>query len=123
MVNLARSLALACAITTLLSGLSSLFQPSCILLYLNREAHRSHRQRLCEMLTFSQPVRSGKVIKKKAKLRFWVRPGRTRVWWDNFVEGIVSPEEWKENFRIRKDNFYNLCDELRPFIMLTRTKW
>ena len=28
----------------------------------------------------------------------------------------MSPEEWKENFRMCKDNFYHLCDELRPFI-------
>lgn len=25
-------------------------------------------------------------------------------------------EEWKENFRMSKDNFYKLCGELRPFI-------
>ena len=25
-------------------------------------------------------------------------------------------EEWKENFRMGKDNFYKLCGELRPFI-------
>ena len=26
------------------------------------------------------------------------------------------PEEWKENFRMRKENFLKLCAELRPFI-------
>ena len=25
-------------------------------------------------------------------------------------------EEWKENFRMGKDNFYKLCGELRRFI-------
>ena len=25
-------------------------------------------------------------------------------------------EEWKENFRMGKDNFYKLCGKLRPFI-------
>ena len=46
MVNLARSAALAYAITSLISGLSSLFQLSCMLLHLNREAYQNHRQGL-----------------------------------------------------------------------------
>ena len=32
--------------------------------------------------------------------RFWIRPGRTSAWWDNFVSQTVVPEEWKENFRM-----------------------
>ena len=45
------------------------------------------RLRLFQLLTFSQPLLcSGKVIKKTTKLSFWIRPGRIRVWWDNFVE-------------------------------------
>ena len=70
MVNLARSAALSCTITTLICGLTSLFQLSRILLSINREAYRNNKQRCLEMLTFS---------KKKAKRRFWIRPGRTRV--------------------------------------------
>ena len=30
--------------------------------------------------------------------------------------GVMITEEWKENFRMGKDNFYKLCGELRPFI-------
>ena len=26
--------------------------------------------------------------------RFWTRPGRTRAWWDNFVNEVVVAEEW-----------------------------
>ena len=29
---------------------------------------------------------------------------------------VMLAEEWKINFRVGKDNFYNLCGELRPFI-------
>ena len=50
MVNLARSAALCCAITTFICGLTSLFQLSCILLSINREAYRNDRQRCLEML-------------------------------------------------------------------------
>ena len=69
-VNLADRAAPAYVITSLNSGLSWLFQVSCILLYLNREGNHNHRQRPCERLTFSQRVRSGKVLKKKSKRRF-----------------------------------------------------
>ena len=50
-VNLARSAALAYTITTLISGLSSPFQLSCILISINREAYCNNRQKLFEMLT------------------------------------------------------------------------
>ena len=48
--------------------------------------------------------------------RFWIRPGRTSAWWLNFVRNIVIAEEWIENFRMSRDSFYQLCDELRPFL-------
>ena len=104
MVNLARSATLCCTITTLICGLTSLLQLSCILLSLNREAHRNNRQRCLEMLTFSLTHYSSRVTKRKAKRRFGIRPGRTCVWWDNFLNGVMIAEEWKENFRMDEDN-------------------
>ena len=59
---------------------------------------------------------SGKVCKlKKSPRTCWVRPGRTDAWWMNFINDVVV-EEWKENFRMGKSNFFKLCDELRPFL-------
>ena len=52
-MNHARSATLCCTITTLICGLTSLFQLSCILLSINREAYRNNRQRCLEKLTFS----------------------------------------------------------------------
>ena len=43
------------------------------------------------------------------------------MWWDNFVNEVVVPEEWKENFRMCKENFLKLCDELRPHIQKQTT--
>ena len=43
------------------------------------------------------------------------------MWWDNFVDEIVVAEEWKENFRMCKDNFLKLCDELCPHIQKQTT--
>lgn len=50
-----------------------------------------------------------------------MRPGRTAAWWDNFVTGVVVEEEWKENFRMSKTNFLNLCSELREHIQRRET--
>lgn len=37
------------------------------------------------------------------------------------MQDIVVPEEWKENFRMCKENFFKLCAELRPYVERTTT--
>ncbi len=49
------------------------------------------------------------------------RPGRTDAWWGNFVKNIMVPKEWKENFRMSKESFFDLCNELRPFLQQQQT--
>jgi len=63
MVSLARSGALVFTFAALISGLSSLYQLSSLLLSLNQEAYRS-RQSCVQMLTFSQPLRSSETKRK-----------------------------------------------------------
>ena len=46
----------------------------------------------------------------------WIRPGRTSLWWDNFVQGEVDDRAWRENFRMSKDSIVALSEELRPYI-------
>ena len=29
----------------------------------------------------------------------WERPGRSKIWWNNFLNGIVVANEWRENFK------------------------
>ena len=53
---------------------------------------------------------------QNAKRRFWVRPGRTDGWWQNFVNNVVVAEEWRENFRMSRDSFFLLCNRLRPIL-------
>ena len=48
--------------------------------------------------------------------RFWTRPGRTSVWWDNFVARKVVEEEWREIFRMSRTSLYALAVKLRPYI-------
>ena len=52
--------------------------------------------------------------------RLWIRPGRSNEWWSNFLAQKVIDEEWKENFRLSRENFYRLCHELQPFLV---KKW
>ena len=34
--------------------------------------------------------------------------GITNAWWDNFVNEVVGPEEWRENFRMTRKNLLKL---------------
>ena len=56
----------------------------------------------------------GEKRRKRGLLRFWVRPHRNLKWWNDFINGNMLPEEWKENYRISQRSFYILCEELRP---------
>ena len=65
---------------------------------------------------------------RKAKRRMrqdrrMLRPGRSNIWWENFLNNKVVNEEWKENFRISKSNFMKLCNQLRPYIEKKTTRF
>ena len=53
---------------------------------------------------------------RRRERRFWIKPGRTSMWWDNFINDVVPPEEWRENFRMSRSSFFILCQLLRPHI-------
>ena len=40
---------------------------------------------------------------------------------EKFLTNVVVKEEWRENFRMTKKTFMELCDELRPFFQRTGT--
>ena len=42
--------------------------------------------------------------------------GRTKQWWLEFLTDEVVADEWKENFRMSKQSFLVLCEELRQYI-------
>lgn len=48
--------------------------------------------------------------------RFWMRPGRSSSWWDNFENEVVVAEEWRENFRMSRTALLSLSELLRPHI-------
>ena len=52
----------------------------------------------------------------RKKRSIWVVNGRTEQWWKNLIGADVPDSCWKKNLRMFKENFYQLADELRPFI-------
>ena len=41
---------------------------------------------------------------------------RSQTWWNDVVEGNFSDEQWQENFRMTRETFHTLCEEIRPFL-------
>lgn len=89
--------------------------------------HQQRRQRILDLLTQTNAAIALLGNRKKRRSmktkRFWKRPGRTSTWWDNFIDGVVIEEEWKENFRMFKEPFIILCSKLQPFIEKQRTQF
>ena len=46
----------------------------------------------------------------------WYKPGRTDLWWQNIRMGISPKECWKQFFRMDRDFFYNLLNEIDAHI-------
>ena len=79
----------------------------------------SHRRKTILMRDIAFSRTSYQQFGENARLararRFWIRPGRTSAWWDNFVSQTVVPEEWKENFRMPRSSLLKLSEELRLY--------
>ena len=68
-------------------------------------------QNMMKMMIYGRKIR-----KPRKKKRWWVAPGRTDNWWIRMTSGEAPPEEWNKNFRMSRENFVELVNELRPFI-------
>lgn len=45
------------------------------------------------------------------KIAIWCKPRSTK-WWNNIVMGSFTPQDWLENFRMSKETFLFICNEL-----------
>lgn len=72
------------------------------------------RSAILQQLTL--PIRRPNAAIQRRRRRFWIRPGRTAGWWENFEREIVLPEEWRENFRMSRSSLLSLSELLRPYI-------
>ena len=50
----------------------------------------------------------------RKKRPVWIKPGQTEEWWKNLESSEMSPEEWKINLRLSKEDFYKVVDTIRP---------
>ena len=50
----------------------------------------------------------------------WVRD-RCRVWWDHIVGTTFTPDDWLTNFRMSRNTFWYLCNELIAELMRSDT--
>lgn len=54
--------------------------------------------------------------------RPWHKPGRTQQWWLNLYHGVRPELEWKKNFRMDREVFMKLADELAPYLRPGRSQ-
>ena len=52
-------------------------------------------------------------MRKKGSL--WKVPGRAEQWWLDLDERVSPPEVWKKNFRVRREDFLELVEMIRPY--------
>ena len=58
----------------------------------------------------------GYIACQRRRRRFWIRPGQTAVWWENFEKEVVLPDECHENFRMSRSSLLSLSELLHPSI-------
>ena len=72
------------------------------------------------MANVNSTARNAEMLSRRRKIpqrrRFWVKPGRSDKWWQNMIDRKFVSDEWKKNFRMPKEQFMELVDELRPYI-------
>ena len=78
--------------------------------------HKLCKEQMLRLLSAHGAVIRRKWLKKRKQCEYWVAPGRTSVWWENFMSGLLIDTEWKNNFRMTRRNFFKLCENLGPMI-------
>ena len=112
---MAYSKVVASLLVALISILISCVQINAAVINLQNKYVRD-RHNVLKLLSMNTGLHKVKKRGKHRRRRFWTRPGRTSAWWDNFTNGTMIEEEWRENFRMSKTSLLSLAEELRPFI-------
>ena len=81
----------------LISSLMSCVQMNAAVINLHNRYFRD-RQDVLRLLSMNSGHHKLKKRANHHRRRFWMRPGRTSAWWDNFINGTMIEEEWRENF-------------------------
>ena len=79
---------------------------------------KKQRSRLMASRSLCLSIKTRALIKR----RFWVSQERSRTWCQKLQNGEAPVCEWKNNFRMSRQNCYKLCAQTRPFIESQHTK-
>ena len=60
-------------------------------------------------------IKQRRLFRKKRSC--WNTPGCTEDWWLKMINGESPPGRWKKNFRMSRNLFMSVLDELWPFLM------
>ena len=119
-MDFARKLTFVSVISWLMMQMQIFNQVLQLLLLYNKQ-----KRRLGSMLTLMSQrslkrpkalaLLSSLVMAKNIRWRrqYLIRPGRTSFLWENFINNIVVPDEWGENFRMLRRCFFHLYEQLR----------
>ena len=55
--------------------------------------------------------------------KHWIRPGRKNDWWLSFKYNKVTPRDWHENFRMSRESFLVLCQQLEEHLIKRNTRF
>ena len=113
--NMAYSKVVASLLVAMISSLISCVPINAAVINLHNQYIRD-RQDVLRLLSMNSGHHKVKKRANHHRRRFWTRPGRTSAWWDNFINGTMIEEEWRENFRMSKTSLLKLAEELRPYI-------
>ena len=58
---------------------------------------------------------------RRRSRRIWRKP-RSTNWWENIVLKTFTSQDWLDNFRMRKDTFMYLCNQLKCALNKTDTR-
>ena len=113
------------SIALLLASLASLTALLKLNMAIICSAKLSYQRRRNQLLNMLQKKRRRGIRRVQAlcamknmngRSRLWQRPGRTKVWWNSFLNATVVANEWRENFRMTRNTFMTLTEQLRPFL-------
>ena len=94
--------------------------------------HQNHQMRtlhaIQQILETKRKIRRRKRLllglrKDRKKRNTWVANGRTDQWWNNMLGDDIPDQCWKKNFRMTKEAFLKLADEIRDLVGRAKNRW
>ena len=93
----------ALALLSILGSSTALLELNACNVNISNAAYQRRRRCMLDL------VRSSKQLARKKRQGriggLWVTPGRSKGWWNNFLNDVVVPSEWRENFRMSKETY------------------